>query len=118
MRIGLIPHISWYWGRHVVHRCKIESGLELNLTSPDTFEIPDDETRAEVRPGDLVKLTWSVKRLPGERMWVRVTERRGDRLVGTLCSWPVFTFLRPDETVQFNVDDIIDCVLEEDDEAA
>jgi len=31
LRIGLAPQIEWYWGRHVWHRCKIESGLAQTL---------------------------------------------------------------------------------------
>jgi hypothetical protein len=118
IRIGLFPQVSWYWGRHVWHRCKIQSGLESHRRYPDTFEIPSDEDKELLRPGDRAKLMWSVKGMPGERMWVTITERDSDRLVGTLDNWAVFAFLHPDETIKFHIDDIIDCIVEDDEEEA
>jgi hypothetical protein len=114
IRIGLVPEMSWYWGRWVWHRCKIESGLESHHRYPNTFEIPNSEDKAELRPGDAVRLMWSVKRYPaaGERMWVEIIHRDGDRLVGRLKSWPFFVHLSPDEIVKFHIDDIIDCTFE------
>ncbi|MCM3662493.1 DUF2314 domain-containing protein [Georgenia satyanarayanai] len=113
LRIGLAPRIEWMWGRYVWHRCSLESGLERHLAYPVSFEIPDDEDKAVIGPGDQVKLMWSVKRFPGERMWVTVTERKGDRLVGVLDNSPVFVYMDPGETVSFHIDDIIDCILED-----
>ncbi|MFB0840186.1 MULTISPECIES: hypothetical protein [unclassified Arthrobacter] len=111
LRLGLSPRISWAWGRYVWHRSKVESGLQRHLESPDTFEVPDLELKELIEPGDLVKLAWSVARFPGERMWVRVTHRDGDRLKGDLESWPLFVHLNPGEQVTFVIDDIIDCDL-------
>jgi hypothetical protein len=108
IRIGLFPQVSWYWGRHVWHRCKIESGLESHRKWPSSFWVPEVDVKAELQPGDRVKLMWSVRRMPGERMWVTITERDGDRLVGTLDNWAMFAFLNPDEVVKFHIDDIID----------
>jgi len=113
LRIGLAPRVEWYWGRHVWHRCKLQSGLERHLAHPVSFEVPDDEDKADIRPGDLVKLMWSVARFPGERMWVKVTERKGNRLVGTLENWPMFVYMDPGEEVSFHIDDIIDCRFDE-----
>jgi hypothetical protein len=61
---------------------------------------------------------WSVKRMPGERMWVTITHRDGDNLTGTLYNWAVFAYLRPDETVTFHIDDIIDCIFEDEGDEA
>ncbi|CBQ74090.1 hypothetical protein AARI_pII00030 (plasmid) [Glutamicibacter arilaitensis Re117] len=58
---------------------------------------------------------WSVARSPGERMWVTVTHRKGDQLIGILDNYAVFAFLKPDEKMKFHIDDIIDCIFEEDD---
>ncbi len=115
IRIGLFPQAAWYWGRHVWHRCTIESGAESNRLYPDSFWIPEDDVKAELRPGDRVKLMWSVKRMPGERMWVTITERDRDRLIGTLDNWAIFAFLHPDETLKFHIDDIIDYIIDDDD---
>lgn len=118
IRIGLFPEVAWFWGRHVWHRCKLESGLESHRRWPDSFEVPSDEDKADLCPGDRAKLMWSVKRMPGERMWVTITHRDGDRLVGTLDNWAIFAFLRPDETIKFHIDDIIDCIVEEEEAEA
>lgn len=117
IRIGFFPRVSWRWGRHVWHRAKIDSGLERHQEHPETFWIPEDEVKDDLRPGDLVKLAWTVSRSPGERMWVRITDRDGDRLVGTLESWSVCAYLEPGETIKFHIDDVIDYEFE-DDEAA
>jgi len=116
IRVGVFPEVSWYWGRWVWHRCKIDSGLERHRQHPDSFWVPDAEEKAELRPGDSVKLMWSVKHYAaaGERMWVEITHRKGDQLVGRLDNWPVFVHLRPDETIKFHVDDIIDYRLDDD----
>lgn len=111
LRVGLSPRIGWVWGRYVWHRSTLMSGLERHREAPGTFWVPDAEEKALIQPGDLVKLMWSVSRLGGERMWVEVTERRGDRLVGKLSNWPVFAFMNPDERIRFAIDDIIDYEL-------
>lgn len=117
IRTGLSPRVSWYWGRYVWHRAKIDSGLDRHREHPDSFWVPSANEKAELRPGDQVKLMWSVKRMKasGERMWVMITHRDGDRLKGTLENWAMFVHLDPGETVKFHIDDIIDYV--EDDEA-
>lgn len=114
LREGLFPHVSWYFGRWVWHSAKLESGVERNRQYPTSFEIPSDEDKEVLRPGDSAKLVWAVKRLPGEKMWVRITKRDGDRFVGTLQNWPVFVHLNPGEVVKFHVDDIIDFIMEDD----
>ena len=123
MRIGLAPRVEWWWGRHVWHRCKIESGRALNRAHPDTFWIPDEDDKELLRPGDQVKLMWSVRNprrgsASGERMWVTITNRDGDKLVGTLDSWAVFAYLHPDEQVRFHIDDIIDYEFGDDEDNA
>lgn len=75
--------------------------------------MPSDDLKTLIRPGDQVKLMWSVARFPGERMWGTVAHRRGDRLVGTLDNYAIFAFLKPDEEVKFHIDDIIDCAFDE-----
>ena len=116
LRIGLSPRISWAWGRHVWHRSRLECGLKRHLEWPDTFDVPSDEDKQLVVPGDLVKLMWEVARFPGERMWVRVTARDGKNMRGTLENLPVYAFMDPGEQIRFNIDDIIDFDLIEDDE--
>jgi hypothetical protein len=114
LREGVAPRASWRWGRHVWHRAKIDSGLARHREHPDTFWVPSDEDKAELRPGDGVKLMWSIKRMPGERMWLTITHRDGDNLVGVLDNWAVFAHIPPGEVVKFRIDDIIDFNWEED----
>lgn len=108
LREGLLPEVSWWWGRLVWHRSRLESGLVRHREAPDTFEIPSDEDKELLRPGDVAKLMWSVRRLPGERMWVTIINRDGDHLVATLSNSPVFVHMEHGETVKFHIDDIID----------
>lgn len=112
IRLGFHPRVTWYWGKYVWHRARIDSGMELNREYPDTFWVPGHDEKAEVAPGDIVKLMWSVHRLDmcAERMWVRVTHRQGDRLVGRIDNYPVLAYLSYDEKVKFHIDDIIDFV--------
>lgn len=117
LRQGLLPEVAWwfeFWsGRLIWRRATLESGLERHLAHPDTFDVPKAQLKAELRPGDQVKLMWGVKRgsAAGERMWVTITDRDGDWLVGTLDSWAMIVYLRPGEVIKFHIDDIIDCVL-------
>lgn len=72
--------------------------------------MPSDEEKAELRPGDLVKLQWSVKRYAwaGERMWVEIAIRHGDQFIGRLRSLPELVHLDLGEAIRFRIDDIID----------
>ncbi|RLV55832.1 DUF2314 domain-containing protein [Aeromicrobium phragmitis] len=70
-----------------------------------------------LRPGDLVKLTWAVKRSPGERMWVKILHRDDDEVLGRLSNWPVYVHLDPDAIVRFRIDDIIDYEFVDEDDA-
>lgn len=116
IRIGVFPEIGWQWGRHVWHRSKIECGMDIHRQHPETFEVPDAEAKAELRPGDRVKLAWSVKRRAGERMWVTLSEREGDKLAGVLDNCALMANLYHGEKIKFRVDDIIDCILEDDEQ--
>ena len=102
------PFLWWWWGRLIWHRATLESGVESNQAYPDSFEIPDADEKADLRPGDRVKLMWSVRGLPGERMWVEILERGGDQFVGHLRNHPMFVHLSCGEQVRFHADHIID----------
>ncbi len=116
MRVGLAPRAEWWWGRHVWHRSKVESGVAAHQAHPNSFWIPDDDEKELLRPGDRVKLMWSIQNpkrgwASGERRWVTIADRDGDKLVGTIENWPVFAYLHPEEEVSFRPDDTIDCIL-------
>lgn len=117
LRLGAFPWVGWYWGKYVWRRAKIESGVERNREYPETFWIPNDEDKRLIQPGNHVRLMWYVPRLEiaGERMWVLVTHRRGDRLVGRLLNDPVCVFASYDEVIKFHIDDVIDISVPEED---
>lgn len=117
LREGTFPHISWWFSAAWWHRATLMSGLESHRKYPESFEVPSDEDKELLRPGDSAKLMWSVMRMPGERMWVRITHRAGDHLVGTLENDPVFVFKEYGDTVKFHIDDIIDCSYDDEDSA-
>lgn len=76
------------------------SGVASNERAPATFKIPKPEHRESVHRGDLVKLMFEIvdddeansdlggKRRSIERMWVRVKERNGPYIIGTLRNKP------------------------------
>lgn len=116
-REAAFPFASWWFGRLVWHRASLKSGVESNREHPDTFEIPTQEDRDSLQPGDRAKLMWQVRGWPGERMWVQIQSRRGDRCVGRLINDPMFVHLHYGAKVSFHMDHIIDWQgpIEEDD---
>jgi hypothetical protein len=83
----------------------LDDAEERNRQAPDTFPIPPAEERANLRPGQIVKLIFAVDtggEPQVERMWVVVTGRDGTGYVGTLDNQPVTTDrLTPGMTVRF-----------------
>lgn len=102
------PFVSWWFSRLVWHRAHLESGVERNRQYPESFQIPLAEEKDELVVGDVAKLMWRVRGLPGERMWVEVTSREGDRFTGRLINDPVFVYASHGEEIRFGGDHIID----------
>lgn len=71
-------------------------GVEQNRLYPATFEIPSEEAKAAVRPGDFVKIGFQYQGLC-ERMWVQV---HGDGF-GELNNDPVRVPMVCGETVHY-----------------
>jgi hypothetical protein len=72
----------------------LEDGEVAHLASPATFEIPPLMTRHDLKPGQFVKLMFTIKTATitqTERMWVVVSRREGDHYVGVLDNDPVTT---------------------------
>lgn len=93
------------WGSHY-----LDSGIARNATYPESFWIPDRDEKDAVVPGVHVKLMFLMKHDDfGERMWVRVDRRRGDKLKGTLDNVPVgFPRIGAGDRVRFTFDHVID----------
>ncbi|MGJ7525564.1 TIR domain-containing protein [Variovorax sp. GB1P17] len=75
---------------------QLESGVVRHQSNPDTFEIPDEALRRNLKPGNIVKLMFDIEVLDGdlkeisiERMWVIVQERSGPYYIGLLDNDPI-----------------------------
>ncbi|OSZ70317.1 hypothetical protein CAP40_05755 [Sphingomonas sp. IBVSS2] len=71
----------------------LESGLERHLLHPESFEIPDEATRAGLQPGDFAKLIFVIAVEEDdepivERMWVVVREAADGTYFGLLDNEP------------------------------
>lgn len=95
---------------------ELESALERQQKSPNTFEIPNDEERSHLQPGDFVKLIFLFV-LPGEdeqhpyiqceRMWVTVEQVTETGYVGVLESLPATSdVLKPGDLIMFEPADV------------
>jgi hypothetical protein len=87
---GIWGRIQWAATGRIIWRWHLDSGVERNREHPESFEIPDEESRLAVEPGDRVRLVFDMKRGPGEKMWVDVLSVGKKKLVGTLRNDPVF----------------------------
>lgn len=59
--------------------------VQSNKEHPQTFELPNDTNR--LRAGDFAKISMqfeSPEKLKGERFWVHIMNRDGDRFTGTV----------------------------------
>lgn len=89
---------------------RLLSAEAMHRRHQTTFAIPPHNARAGLRRGDYTKLI--VQAPPGqprgqERMWVRMTARRGDMYYGVLNSVPVALRLRQDARVHFKASHVI-----------
>jgi hypothetical protein len=71
----------------------LESGLERHLLHPESFPIPEEALRRNLKPGDFAKLTFVVAVEDDDepivdRMWVVVREVAGDTYFGLLDNEP------------------------------
>jgi uncharacterized protein YegJ (DUF2314 family) len=103
-------------------RITLLDGVMQNARHPDTFEIPDERTRTQLRPGDLVKLSFHQVGcdVAGERMWVRVGFKTGDTTyVGLLNNVPSFIEgLLLGDRVDFDQKNVISFQSRDDEEAS
>ena len=69
-------------------------GEERNQANPDTFDIPTQEERTNLKEGDYAKLIFRIEMDDTgedddrERMWVIVKERTSSGYIGTLDNQP------------------------------
>jgi hypothetical protein len=106
---GLWGRIVWAATGRVIDRWRLGSGVERNRHYPDSFEIPTDEEKRSIEPGDQVKLMFEMKDGWGERMWVSVSTIKRRHIVGELINTPVgIPRLSAGDKVVFKADHVID----------
>lgn len=87
------------------------SGVEMNLSNPDTFIIPSLIEKESVRIGDYVKLGFTQLSVTpnSERMWVKVhgIGYGPHRFVGNLDNDPIIVQMTIGDKVEFSLDHIL-----------
>lgn len=68
-------------------RVRLLDAVAAQNRQPDAFEIPTRKARHAAHPGDTVRLGF-LHQGQTERMWVRITDRRGNTLRGNLRNSP------------------------------
>lgn len=110
---ALGPRIQWALTGRLILRWKLRSGVKQHQLYPTTFEIPSEDERQAVEPGDMVKLMFEQSDGWGERMWVCVEKARRRSLVGRLDNLPLdFPRLDYGSKVRFRREHIIDIDLD------
>lgn len=95
--------MSWY----------LDNVYERNAESPYTFYIPSKQVIDKLSIGDIVKLRFmgetETDGLAGERMWVEITERIGEKFKGLLTNEPNdLKDLKIGQEVLFKLENICD----------
>jgi Uncharacterized protein conserved in bacteria (DUF2314) len=115
---GLSKRIAWALTGPLIYRWRLESGVKMNRKYPDTFWIPSDEEKRDIKVGDHVRLIFEMSEQWGrgrwgERMWVNVEEINDRRLMGTLRNTPAgIPKLNPGDRIKFTMDDVIDVIYD------
>ena len=89
----------------------LDDGAQTHREFPDTFQIPSQAERENLKPGDLAKLIFRISNgdeVNVERMWVQVLEVSSQSYVGVLDNDPYCTNeIRSGMKVQFHPDHVI-----------
>jgi uncharacterized protein YegJ (DUF2314 family) len=73
---------------------ELDNAEEMHANAPATFYLPPLETRANLKPNDIVKLVFRIEHDAGfdvERMWVKVKSVSPTRYIGILDNDPYCT---------------------------
>jgi hypothetical protein len=81
---------------------ELQDVIEQSKKYPDTFKIPSHTRRKGVKVGEWAKLIFIAPDGQGERMWVKVTSRKGGKYVGTLDNSPVFIDAAHGDEINFS----------------
>lgn len=87
----------------------LSSAEALANAHPLTFEIPSLESRSNIKTdGDAHAKLLFTDGEKTERMWVQVTDKRGDTYTGLLSNEPVFLSPAYGDLVEFKAEHIAD----------
>jgi len=92
---------------------RLESAEKLHAQYPESFWIPDNADRDSLQPGDCAKVifrTYTGDGITGERIWIEVTGRVGDRYIGKLVNEPFIIAGKYGDRVYFQAEHVIDIV--------
>ena len=107
---GLRDRIEWAATGRVIHRWHLLDGVKQNAEFPDSFDVPSEDDKAQLEPGDLVKAGFTMSGW-GERMWLEVRQVKRRHLVCVLRSHPfAIPRLSCDAVVKVKRREIIDIV--------
>lgn len=112
MRLATLREDGW----------ELRSAEEAHARSPSTFWIPELDRRRGLRRGQGVKLLFDVQtpsprgsvEVSGERMWVVVADRVGERFLGRLVTEPACVpdgeahYLRVGAEIPFGMEHVAD----------
>ncbi|MFP7486301.1 DUF2185 domain-containing protein [Priestia filamentosa] len=95
--------MSWY----------LDNVYELNKKSPYTFYVPSVELLDKLKVGDLVKLIFVSNEVKddgfrAEKMWVHITNIKGNKFVGQLNNEPYHLPLKMGDEIAFGIENICD----------
>lgn len=117
---GIWPRFTWMLAGRVIYRWKLGDGDKKNREHPETFWVPSPQEKAQIEPGDLVKVMFEPRLFPpgadriGERMWVRVTKVGRRRLEGWLDNDPIcFPRLEWRDTIKFELKHVVDIEIDD-----
>ena len=82
----------------------LTDAVERNRLHPDTFYVPPEAERKNLKVGDFAKLGFEDR----ERMWVLVTGKIGGLYVGTLANDPMSIDMKFGDKVEFEQHNIMD----------
>jgi uncharacterized protein YegJ (DUF2314 family) len=92
---------------------RLESAEERHAQNPERFWIPDKADRDSLQPGDIVKVifkTYTGDNIAGERIWIEVTGRVGDKYIGRLDNEPFIIAGKYGDRVYFRAEHVIDII--------
>ena len=84
-------------------RHELLDGVAMNQELPATFRIPSAFEKAQIRPGDDVKIGFIVDHCHHEFVWVKVQAVNGNSISAILDDDPVYADIRFGEEIQLEL---------------